>query len=151
MTTTSNNVLQNFIAQFFVKGLTDEEAKEQGINGEDFDFAFDNRLKKISSKIEKVVNYFVQNGVKMTQEQLNTVFHKTEVVQKDVYDYKTDTTTRENRVVEAGIVQKGFCVGFTQPDEQNCQYGVFCDHKNIYAFRRFNGNGAILSAYVMSF
>ncbi len=148
---TSNQVLENFIAQFFINGLSAEEAEEKGWNGSEFDFQRNKRLTAISSKVQKVVNFFKDNALKLTDDSIDDVFHKTEVVQREVYDYKTETTSRENRVVEAGIIQKGFCIGFTKVDRQNCQYGVFCDQKNVFAFRRFNGTGAIVEAYKMSF
>jgi hypothetical protein len=158
---TSNQVLQNFIAQYYIKGLTDDEAKEKGWNGEIYDWELTKRFNAISSNVKKVFNFFAENALGLTEFGISELFEKTKEVTTEANILGKVTETKEEykktkvtKIVRSGLLETGFIVGFSAVENingLNIQKGIVCDQKSVYAIIRNNSTGNVLRAYVMSF
>lgn len=157
----SNAVLNKFINQYYIKGLTDEEAKENGWNGDRYEWELTKRLNAISANVKKVYNFFAENALGLTEFGISELFEKTKKVTSEANILGKVTQTKEEykktkvtKTVRCGLLETGFIVGFSAVENingLNVQKGIVCDQKNVYAIIRNNSTGNVLRAYVMSF
>lgn len=145
---TTQLTTSDFLAKFFIAGLTMEEATDLDVNGVDFDRAFDARQVHIAKKANEASEFIQNNGQEIPVDWFDVVFYKTEPTRREVI-LSDGTKTVVPSQKDASIFAKATPIGYAQHNN-NTQTGVYLWNGSAISFIQGKSTGTIISAWVMA-